>query len=48
MMSLLPLFVPHLPEVEAGPEEKRDNSERQTEDEVYLHWSEMGVRIWAL
>jgi hypothetical protein len=48
MMSLLPLFVPHLPEVEAGPDEKCGNSERQTEDEVYLHGSEMGVRIWAV
>ncbi len=45
MMSLLPLFVSHLPEVEACPEEKRDNSKRQTEDEVYLQRIEMGVRI---
>ena len=48
MVSLLSVFVLHLSEVKACPEEKYDNSERQTEDEVYLQRIEMGIRIWAL
>lgn len=45
VVSLLLLLVAHLPEVEAGPEKKRDDGKRQAQGEVYLYRVEMGVGI---
>ena len=42
---LLP-FETHLPEVEASPEEKRDDGEGQAQGEVYLDWVEVSKRVW--
>ena len=45
MVLLLLLLMTHLPEVEASPEEKRDDGKRQAQGEVYLYGIEIGVGI---
>ena len=45
MVLLLLLLVTHLPEVEASPEEKRDEGKRQAQGQVYLDGIEIGVGI---
>lgn len=45
VIVLLLLLMTLLPEVETGPEEKRDNGKRQAQGEVYLYGIETGVGI---
>ena len=42
---LLPFETP-FPKVEAGPEEKRNDGERQAQGEVYLDGVEAGIGVW--